>query len=65
MIYVIEKFHLLQEFFTQDRRKKMAKNLTTQQIEKIQIDEGLIYLNFGETGETKLMCPIRSRRTRA
>ena len=32
----------------------MAKNLTTQQIEKIQIDEGLIYLNFGETGETKL-----------
>lgn len=32
----------------------MAKNLTTNQIEKIQIDEGLIYLNFGETDETKL-----------
>lgn len=33
-------------------------NLTQNQIEKIQIDEGVIYLNYGETDE-KLLAPTR------
>lgn len=33
-------------------------NLTQQQIQKIQIDEGVIYLNYGETDE-RLLAPTR------
>lgn len=36
----------------------MVTNLTTQQIADVQIDEGIIYINYGETGE-KLLAPTR------
>lgn len=36
----------------------MITNLTTQQIESIQIDEGVCYINFGETNE-RLLAPTR------
>ena len=32
----------------------MITNLTTKQIESIQIDEGVIFLNYGETDERLL-----------
>ena len=31
-----------------------TKNLTQQQVEKIQIDEGLVYVDYGETSQRKL-----------
>lgn len=36
----------------------MITNLTTKQIESIQIDEGVIFLNYGETDE-RLLAPTR------
>ena len=36
----------------------MITNLTTKQIESIQIDEGVIFLNYGETAE-RLLAPTR------
>lgn len=36
----------------------MVTNLTTKQIENIQIDEGLIFLNYGETNQ-ELLAPTR------
>lgn len=36
----------------------MLRNLTTQQVEKIQIDEGIIYIDYGETTE-RLLAPVR------
>ncbi len=36
----------------------MITNLTTTQIESIQIDEGMIYLNYGESGEI-FLAPTR------
>lgn len=36
----------------------MVTNLTTQQIENIQIDEGLIFLNYGESDE-RFLAPTR------
>ncbi len=35
-----------------------VKNLTKQQIENIQIDEGVVYINYGETDE-RLLAPTR------
>lgn len=35
----------------------MITNLTTKQIESIQIDEGVIFLNYGETDERLLAPP--------
>jgi hypothetical protein len=35
-----------------------VKNLTQQQIENIQIDEGVVYVNYGETDE-RLLAPTR------
>lgn len=36
----------------------MLRNLTTAQVEKIQIDEGIIYLDYGETTE-RMLAPVR------
>ena len=36
----------------------MIKNLTTAQIESIQIDEGVVFLDYGETGE-RMLAPTR------
>ena len=36
----------------------MITNLTTKQIESIQIDEGVIFLNYGESDE-RLLAPTR------
>lgn len=36
-----------------------VKNLTQEAIDKIQIDEGLIFLNFGIQGEERLFAPTR------
>ena len=40
----------------------MITNLTTKQIESIQIDEGVIFLNYGETDEgRRRVCRDRYR----
>ncbi|MCL2518011.1 MAG: hypothetical protein FWF15_05555 [Oscillospiraceae bacterium] len=36
-----------------------VKNLTVESVKKIQIDEGLIFLNFGVTGKERLFAPTR------
>ena len=36
----------------------MNKNITTEQLESIVIDAGVVYINYGETGE-KLLAPTR------
>ena len=39
----------------------MITNLTTKQIESIQIDEGVIFLNYGETDGRRRVCRDRYR----